>query len=627
MKLLPKRGSAAGAEAQNGPTDDRPVAGFPALGAPREQPGKPRMAAIDRLRKRPTPKAPERVSFAASGRQRRGRTFGVELDGSVIRVAEVVDETLVAFTSFQGTSQANAIKQFLATKPSGTIVVAWSPDTLHVQQVELPHLPKEALRAGLLDAVEGDLPFPANLATLAARVIECDDGSQTAVVAAVEHEAAGTVWSSLTTSDVHLVPGPLVLEHDGLFLGMRNESAELTLVSGGRVVAMRPLLAGGLRKLFSQLDDDLGRAAERFHAVARGGARNDPAASTVIEAYAAGLGEEVRRSVDYWARQGHSVGSEVLVHGPGIMVPNLAGRLLDAALFAKPAPVGGLDVGALARSDRPLSFTAIAAAQFDVDAQFLSSVPDPRQAELARLRREKTKRSKRLAAMLGLVVVSGVILHLPVRSAESGAQAAEVELAEVTAEADGLGAVRTLNRKVKDATEAYRKLVAAEPNWRTLIEQVVTWTPAQGATVRGITILINNQDRIATLEFAASIPGRDFRATVSEWLKEFERRGAVNPWSGSFTRSCVDVPVGQTAAQPAGGALEGCPSGKIPEVTASFRVPFALTGDFLSDRTMPDGSPVRPVAAAPAAASPAPASPAPAPAPAAGGGAGRSTAT
>jgi hypothetical protein len=285
------------------------------------------------------------------------------------------------------------------------------------------------------------------------------------------------------------------------------------------------------------------------------------------------------------------------------VVPNLAGRLLDAALFAKPVHLPDLAVDAVARNERPVAFTALAAASFDVRAQSLAWLPDPRVAELARLRREHSKRTKRIAAIVGGIGLAGAVLYLPVRSAEGDADDAEAQLEQITAEAGSLNAVRALSQKVKTASDTYAKLVAGEPNWKVLLQQITESMPSAGTTVKSISLTINDQDRMANLEFSATMPGNDFRVTVSAWLRELERRGAIKPWSGSFQLACSDPPPG---LDPAPAASEGCPAGKIGQVTAAFRVPFPLTGDFVVQRPVPG------VAAKPGTATTSPATTAPA---------------
>jgi len=54
-------------------------------------------------------------------RSKRTRTYGVDVDGSVIRVVELFDDAVVSYSTYQGETTLDAFQQFLATKPAGYV--------------------------------------------------------------------------------------------------------------------------------------------------------------------------------------------------------------------------------------------------------------------------------------------------------------------------------------------------------------------------------------------------------------------------------------------------------------------------------------------------------------------------
>ena len=192
------------------------------------------------------PKVKTHAVAKAPKLSRKVRHFGVDLDGSTVRVVEVFEGQVVSYTTYQGPDTATALAQFMATKPSGSITLAWSAGNIHVRRVIKPNLPTVAMRAGLSEVVDESLPTPPGTTTVAARTVLDADGHEHAAVAAVDNEAVTQVFGSIDSDGAPLVPTPLLFTVDGLYLGLRESTAELYLVLGGAITAARPLSAGGL---------------------------------------------------------------------------------------------------------------------------------------------------------------------------------------------------------------------------------------------------------------------------------------------------------------------------------------------------------------------------------------------
>ena len=144
----------------------------------------------------------------------------------------------------------------------------------------------------------------------------------------------------------------------------------------------------------------------------RGGGRLDPPAAAFVDQYASAISDEVRRTSDFWIRQGLAVPSEIFVHGPGAILPNLAGKLLDAAFLARPAaPVADVEVEAIPRPERPAAHVALLAALFESALQPMAVLPDPMAAVKAAKAKERAKKQRVIVMVgVGAVVALGALI-------------------------------------------------------------------------------------------------------------------------------------------------------------------------------------------------------------------------
>ena len=477
------------------------------------------------------------IKLPGVGRSKRGRSYGVDIDGNVVRVVEILGDAVVSYGTFQGVTAEDALRKFLLTRPSGEVTVAWMGANTHVMRVAMPKLPPSAMRAGLLDEVDEALPISAGNAAIAARVFTLPDGTEMAALAAVERDAATALWEAIGTADVAIVPAPLVYTQDGLYLGVRYSDTQLTLVHGGAVLAARPLAVGGLTSMFDKLGGDPARAAERFATVARGGTRLDPDAAAVVDAYSSTVGDEVRRTVDFWARQGHTVPSEVFVHGPGIVLPNLSGKLLDAALFARPVVLPNVSVEAIARTERPAAFLALQAALVDVDSQPLADLPDPRHSDRARRKQEAMKRGVIVVASVCVVGAGFLAFTMPLALATKRNHDATLRYRSAVREYNKTIPALTLKAEVTAAMKTYNAAIAFEPAWDKLFVAVLeSAPPGTNATFQGVTVKRTVGSGAVVVTFAANIAqsgsstGAAFEATVAEWVVALRKLGSTNPW-------------------------------------------------------------------------------------------------
>lgn len=458
-----------------------------------------------------------------------GKRFGVDIDGSTVRVVEVDGTTVLSFATYQGNTATDAFAQFLDTKPQGQIVVVWADGEVHLRRVPLPNLPTVALRAGLLDAIEETLPMAPGTAAVAARVTASRAGDgYVASVAATDRNALGDLWAMVNVPGARVVPAPLLFAEDGLYLGLRDGGAQLLLAAGGAAIATRNLSAGGLVTVRDELADGDQSPEERLTTIARGGTRLDPGAASAVDRYAQAISDEVRRTADFWSRQGLAVPAEIYVHGQGIALPNLAGKLLDAAFLAKAAPVPTIGLEAIARADVPRAYMALLATQFNAAVQVIADLPDPLAAERVRRRTEKARTSGRLVVVGAAVVALAALLAGPVVLAKRDLADARSELSDAQAELDSLRSAVQLADAVSRGRRAYRSSITDEVDWRVLVDRLLETAPKE-ASPEFVSMAVERKGRNVQLDVKARFSGVDF-APSATWLRNLRGLGVENGW-------------------------------------------------------------------------------------------------
>jgi hypothetical protein len=480
----------------------------------------------------------------------------------------VLDDAVVSYSTYQGETTLDAFQQFFATKPSGPVTVAWMAINLHIRRVPLPQVPPIAMRAAILDAVDENLPLSPGSALVAARLFS-EGETQSAAVAAVDGEALGSVWNQLPQHGIQLVPAPLLLSQDGLFLGIRNNDAHLLLVTGSAITAARPLTVGGLVTVYDRLGDDRTASLERFSTVTRGGTRLDPEAASIVDTYGGEVGDEVRRTVDYWARQGFTVPSEIFVYGPGIVLPNLSGKLLDAALFAKPVSMPAISVDAIARNERPSAYLALHAATYDAGEQPVASLPNPAAAERDRKRLDQARAVRKLSIVGAAAAVVVAACAYFVISPKGDLSSAKEALKKKSAELKNAQGALDLDKLVKSGNASLSKVTAVEPKWEFLVQQIIGTAPAHteisalNFTLNGDTVSVTFSAKVGMQENATAL---DFRQAVQEWLKSLYNAGA------------------SVAVAPNLKKVDGNGSTQSGYVDVALVVKVPLVGQFLANR-------------------------------------------
>jgi hypothetical protein len=286
-----------------------------------------------------------------------------------------------------------------------------------------------------------------------------------------------------------------------------------------------------LTTMFDRLGGDPTRAAERFATVARGGTRLDPDAAAVVDSYSGSIGDEVRRTVDFWARQGHTVPSEVYVHGPGIVLPNLSGKLLDAALFARPVALPEIAVDAIARTERPTAYLALLAAILDGEAQPIADLADPRFADRARKKKEALKRTVKLVGSVAIAVIGVLSFIVPYGWAKGRNYLAKRDLAATQKEFKSYEPELLLKAEAEAGVAAYNTATANEIAWNEVYKAVLATAPPE-LNPSFENVSISHDQAQLKIVVNASQDGKEI-ADVANWVSAFENQGAPQAWPSS----------------------------------------------------------------------------------------------
>jgi hypothetical protein len=511
------------------------------------------------------PKTKKQTVAKAPKLSRKVRHFGVDLDGSTVRVVEVFEGQVVSYTTYQGPDTAAALAQFMAIKPVGAITLAWSAGNIHVRRVIKPNLPEVALRAGLSEVVDESLPTPPGTTMVAARTVFDAEGNEHAAVAAVDNESVTQIFATLGTGGAPLVPTPLLFTVDGLYLGLRESTADLSLVLGGAITAARPLSAGGLASVYSKLAAEGENPLERFATVTRGGGRLDPAAAAFVDSYASSISDEVRRTSDFWIRQGLAVPSEIFVHGPGAILPNLAGKLLDAAFLARPAaPVADVEVEAIPRPERPAAHVALLAALFETQLQPMAVLPDPMAAVRVRKAKERRKKQRTIVAVSVGAVAALAALVMPNRLAQGSLDDANSAQKKMDDRIVLLKPAVNLSEQVALIKAAQVSATATEAAWNLVVQKVLASAPP-GAVVQYTGLTLTSNAKAIVVSFSVTITQvPDFNA-VAAWLDNLATLGAIDARTPSINKQASETATNV-------------------QLVTSFTATLPLKGEYLSER-------------------------------------------
>ena len=470
------------------------------------------------------------------------RAFGVSIDGNRVTVVETLGDIAVSSNSVDAGSLEDsltvALEGIKQKRKDPAIRVAILAPSVSMRRIDATAA-LAASRADFEDAVFAALPVNREVTAVAGAFFDPEamvgDAVSAGVAVVGPADRVEEVYRLVGKRRIELVASPLLLAgFDGIWLGLHDGVADVTLLVDGRPLAYRQLRAGGLNALLSVLgdpdDESLGRSRVRG---ALTGTASDPIADVELGRYLRMVAAELSQTVDYWRKTGESVpgNSEVLVYGSGSS--SLAEGVLREAGFKVVMP--DLLLQALSyvpQSGRGESLLALCAAATAGRYMPQASFTNPLFAALLESRRRIRRRLIVAGAALAGVVFVGLTLVRPFvdgwlssRRATSDLAAARSEFEEKSAwyfKKVDLDARRTL------ATGAE----ASEPRWEDVYRLVFESVP-RGASISQVVSTASGTSVSVTV--SVSHPGGN-SDDLAVWLVALDAvEGVSDVWSSGFS--------------------------------------------------------------------------------------------
>lgn len=470
-------------------------------------------------------------------------SLGLEFDGDQVTVVEIVGDMAVSVRSVTLEDLEDAVELVLAgfktKRGEAPIRVALAAPKTLLRRIDVT--PAMQTRAGFEDVVYNTIRASRELTTTAGVFFDPDQVNSSAetvsggLAAITPLEPVTAAYRAMGARASEVVAAPFTINVDGLWLGIRNNTADITLVVNGRPVNYRQLQAGGLNSVVGLLTDpsdpDTGRA--RFQTALHRTGANDPIAEAELDRYLRLIAAEVRQSAEFFSRDGESVPEAVVPYGAGAVAVGLEGALREAGFTVEFPEAVTRSLGFIPPADRPLAlgayFAAVTAGR-DVPQVVY---PDPRVHEsgsaLSFLKQRKVKIGAGIAA--GVAVIAYTVVPTTVAFIERGsARNTNTELNEQFAgyeqQYETVVEYRNRNSVVTEArgiellwSNPLRMLLITAPDGVALTQVSATNDPGAGAT----------------LAVGAERPGGRY-SDLTTWLETLRvQPGVKSAWATSFS--------------------------------------------------------------------------------------------
>lgn len=447
------------------------------------------------------PGAPTTPKKPKAKRKTNTRRFGLELDGRTLRAVELDGDRICSYDVVIGVDGSEAIRRWFAQrKPKDAEVrIVWAGAQTHLRRITRPMVPEAVLRTAMTSIADDVMPVPADtyvLAGVAFRgALPGDDGNEGRLVdqlslVAVERGALDQVIDTAAEHEALLVPAELSCVTDGVYLAIRQTTAELVVVEHGAPVAARHLRCDGLDALVDRLSQGEHNGMDRLTSAMRGLSAGDAEAGSIIDAYINELIEDIRATTVYWQRSGLAITNEIFVFGAGAMLPGLPARLYEVAFQAQAAPLPpGIDVEVIAQGERFAAYGAVLAATYLIDDLELGVLPNPTLARKLQ-DRHQTVRRHRIIVAAGLTVAGLLmILLVPYLQVNSQLAAVRSDLADDEATLTATENAESLGDAVRSGQGAYISVTTGEIRWERVAQVIQDNVPA-GVTLTSLLLSV-----------------------------------------------------------------------------------------------------------------------------------------
>lgn len=295
------------------------------------------------------------------------RSFiGAEIDGSTLRIVRLEGRTVVYFEKFHqltNSAVASTIRRNSGKKAKA--VLSWGSSGVTMHRVPAPGVVARKMQPVISELINRHLPSGSELPGAGLVQSRFDVARPMAMVGAITSESARTLRYELANSNCGLIVAPFSLNHEGLYLAIRDSCAEMTLVRGGIPISSRLLNCGGVS------------LSSHVESVAQTNSLFSAENVSSLRQYLASLAREVHRTIELWDRNGDGCPRDIWTFGTGATLPQLPAFLENVGVTILPAPISsGIDVSQIPEAERLSAYGALAAATMQIELHPFADVSE-----------------------------------------------------------------------------------------------------------------------------------------------------------------------------------------------------------------------------------------------------------
>ena len=467
--------------------------------------------------------------------------FGIEIDGQRVTLVEVLDEVAVSVRTVTLDSLPDAVNLVLAgvkdNKLEAPVRAVLAIGKTAMRRIDVTSALRN--RAAFEEAVYAKVTVSKENTTAAGiffapELMEGDTVSPGVAVVAPS-DPVNEAYKAFGRRDVEIVAPPLAYRgFDGLWLSIRYETAELTLVRDNRAVAYRQMQSGGLSSIVGLLADPseptIGYA--RLESALTKSGLEDPMAEAELDRYLRKVLSECQSTIRFWKQAGDETNGDIFVFGPGAASSTLDSSIKETGFNRVMPEYISKQIAFLPPADRDIAIGAWCAA-ITVGADM------PQAAYINTSKIEYDEKLQKKNSLRNKLIFVGVAAVLTLVCGGVPYLAGVIGKSNVTSEYDQAVAKQSAaaqNIKLYDELVIRNQLITsvkkAEPTWSIVLSKGLSYIPA-GTTIQSIQA--TRTDTLLTIVVSAVTPGNAY-SQISKWLDQIKTTGgASDAWISNFT--------------------------------------------------------------------------------------------
>lgn len=470
-------------------------------------------------------------------------TLGLEIDGEQVTVVETIGDMAVSVRSLSLDNLTEAVDLVLAgykvkrNDPPLRVVAVTNKTVIRKIDATSSMSTRTGFEEGVYQAVRTsrENTVTAGVFTDIEKIQSGIDALSTAYAVVAPRESVDIIFNALGKRNVEIVTPAFTIPYDGLWLGVRYSTADLTLVRDGRPVAYRQLPAGGLSTVIGLLTDvdDLSLGEERLQTALHRSGPNDPIAEAELDRYIRLLAAETKQTIEYFTRDGEQVPDTIQVYGPGSVAVGFDSVFNEMGIkFSMPEELTR-NLSFIPPADRPIALAAYFAAITTGNDSPYATYPDPRDSNKVTVKRVINKKPVKLTiatvvflALLGYNALPSGTAYLERNSLRSERDAIQNILNKESDLITQVTTYRTRSALISDIKES--ELNPSIPL------RVIKETTPSNTMILQVTSSIDDSGNLILIVSADKMQGS--YNDLSRWLSDLRRDEAViSAWSNSFT--------------------------------------------------------------------------------------------